>query len=120
MKGLEPLLLSKPDPKSGASTNFATGALDTAKIGNLWKIQVFCVNKSGKKQENKVRKEKNGAFQRPLCEVGGEKVGSLCAVFSIALFVTNRKSAKKVNGRLRLCERWIVVFVGLLQWSQRL
>ena len=26
MKGLEPLLLSKPDPKSGASTNSATPA----------------------------------------------------------------------------------------------
>jgi hypothetical protein len=34
-RGLEPLLLTEPDPKSGASANFATPA--TLKIeGNTW------------------------------------------------------------------------------------
>lgn len=27
MKGLEPILLTKPDPKSGAATNYATSAV---------------------------------------------------------------------------------------------
>ena len=31
MKGLEPLLLAEPDPKSGASTNSATPAFSSVK-----------------------------------------------------------------------------------------
>ena len=36
MKGLEPLLLSKPDPKSGASTNSATPAIVRAQRYNFF------------------------------------------------------------------------------------
>ena len=36
MKGLEPLLLSKPDPKSGASTNSATPAILRAQRYNFF------------------------------------------------------------------------------------
>ncbi len=33
MKGLEPILLTEPDPKSGAATNYATSAFfERAKI----------------------------------------------------------------------------------------
>lgn len=32
LAGLEPVRLSAPDPKSGASTNFATGAKANAKV----------------------------------------------------------------------------------------
>jgi hypothetical protein len=32
MKGLEPTLLTEPDPKSGAATNYATSAFASAKI----------------------------------------------------------------------------------------
>jgi hypothetical protein len=34
MKGLEPTLLTEPDPKSGAATNYATSAFACAKVLN--------------------------------------------------------------------------------------
>ena len=38
MKGLEPILLTEPDPKSGAATNYATSAIffEGAKLQNFF------------------------------------------------------------------------------------
>ena len=43
MKGLEPILLTEPDPKSGAATNYATSAkiFEGAKLQN---ILIPCIN----------------------------------------------------------------------------
>ena len=37
MKGLEPILLTEPDPKSGAATNYATSA-DFLRVQNYKKF----------------------------------------------------------------------------------
>lgn len=41
MKGLEPILLTEPDPKSGAATNYATSAdfFEGAKLQFFLKIK---------------------------------------------------------------------------------
>ena len=43
MKGLEPILLTEPDPKSGAATNYATSA-DFFEGAKLQKILIPCIN----------------------------------------------------------------------------
>ena len=37
--GLEPTRLATPDPKSGASTNFATSAVCSGKVTLFWRIE---------------------------------------------------------------------------------
>ena len=37
MKGLEPILLTEPDPKSGAATNYATSAWIFLRVQNYKK-----------------------------------------------------------------------------------
>ena len=45
MKGLEPILLTEPDPKSGAATNYATSA-DFFEGAKLQKILIpYIINK---------------------------------------------------------------------------
>lgn len=43
MKGLEPILLTEPDPKSGAATNYATSAdfFEGAKLQNNFDNQTY-------------------------------------------------------------------------------
>ena len=38
MKGLEPILLTEPDPKSGAATNYATSANFFLRVQNYKKF----------------------------------------------------------------------------------
>ena len=46
MKGLEPILLTEPDPKSGAATNYATSAdfFEGAKLQNIFDSQTSIFN----------------------------------------------------------------------------
>jgi hypothetical protein len=47
MIGVEPTWITPPDPKSGASANFATSGFGIAKVGNFgksWKRFVFFLN----------------------------------------------------------------------------
>lgn len=46
MKGLEPILLTEPDPKSGAATNYATSAnfFEGAKLQNNFDNQTNKLN----------------------------------------------------------------------------
>ena len=46
MKGLEPILLTEPDPKSGAATNYATSAdfFEGAKLQKIFDSQTSIFN----------------------------------------------------------------------------
>lgn len=46
MKGLEPILLTEPDPKSGAATNYATSAdfFEGAKLQFFFENQMNKIN----------------------------------------------------------------------------
>ena len=41
MKGLEPILLTEPDPKSGAATNYATSAWNFLRVQKYKKILII-------------------------------------------------------------------------------